>query len=59
VKLCFPFFIIVFSVLGFAVLACIGSDRELSVFPCFLRFRVFFFTIRTFRHGVHIFIFDD
>ena len=54
----FSIFIIVFSVLGFAVLACVGSDCELSVFPCFLRFRVFFFAIGTFRHGVHSFIFD-
>jgi len=37
----------VFSVLCFAVVACVGLDCELSVFPCFGGFGVFFFAVWT------------
>ena len=40
----------VFSVLCFAVVAGVGLDCELSVFPCFGGFRVFFFAAWTFSH---------
>lgn len=56
VKLCFPFFIEIFAVLSFAVFACVGLDFELSVFPGFLRFWVFFFTVWTFGHGNHFLV---
>ena len=45
----------VFSVLGFAVVACVGLDCELSVFPCFGGFRIFFFAVWTFSHNDHSF----
>lgn len=45
----------VFSVLCFAVAACVGLDCELSVFPCFGGFGVFFFTVWTFSHNDHSF----
>jgi hypothetical protein len=47
----------VFSVLGFAVAACIGLDFELSVFPCFGGFWVFFFAVWTFSHYNHMLCF--
>ena len=43
----------VFSVLGFAVVACVGLDCELSVFPCFGGFGVFFFAVWTLSHNDH------
>jgi len=55
----FSFFVEVVSVFGFAVFACVGLDFELSVFPCFLRFWVFFFAVWTFGHGNHLFSFVD
>jgi hypothetical protein len=39
----FSVFVIVVAVLGFAVVACVGLDCELSIFPCFGGFEVFFF----------------
>ena len=45
----------VFSVLGFAVIACVGLDCELSVFPCFGGFGVFFFAVWTLSHNDHSF----
>jgi len=41
----------VFSVLCLAVVACVGLDCELSVFPCFLGFSLFFFAVWAFYHG--------
>ena len=41
----------VFSVLCVAVVACVGLDRELSVFPCLGGFGVFFFAVRTLSHN--------
>ena len=41
----------VFSVLCFAVVACVGLDFELSVFPCFGGFGVFFFAVWTLNHA--------
>lgn len=52
----FSFFVEVVSVFGFAVFACVGLDFELSVFPCFLRFWVFFFAVWTFGHGNHFLV---
>jgi len=43
----------VFSVLCFAVVACVGLDCELSIFPCFGRFRVFFLAVWTLSHNNH------
>jgi len=43
----------VFSVLCFAVVACVGLDCELSVFPCFGWFWVFFFAVWTLSHNNH------
>jgi len=45
----------VFSVLGFAVVACVGLDCELSVFPCFGGFCYFFFAVWTLSHKNHSF----
>jgi len=45
----------VFSVLCFAVVACVGLDCELSVFPCFVEFGVFFFAVWTLSHNYHSF----
>ena len=49
----FSVFVEVFSVLCFAVVAGVGLDCELSVFPCFGWFGVFFFAVWTFNH-VHL-----
>ena len=47
----------VFSELCFAVVACVGLDCELSVFPCFGGFGVFFFAVWTFSHNYHVLCF--
>jgi len=47
----------VFSVLCFAVVACVGLDCELSVFPCFVWFGVFFFAVWTLSHNCHMLCF--
>ena len=47
----------VFSVLCFAVVACVGLDCELSVFPCFGGFGVFCFAARTLNHNNHTCVF--
>ena len=53
----FSVFVTVFSVLGFAVVACVGLDCELSVFPCFGWFGVFFFAVWALSHDNHRFCF--
>lgn len=45
----------ILAVLGFAVAARVGVYGELSIFPCFGWFRVFFFAVRTLNHNNHRF----
>ena len=47
----------VFSVLCFTVVACVGLDCELSVFPCFGGFVVFSFAVWTFSHNYPVLCF--
>jgi len=47
----------VFSVLCVAVVACVGLDCELSVFPCFGGFGVFFFAVWTLSHNYPVLCF--
>ena len=47
----------VFSVLCFAVVAGVGLDFELSVFPCFGGFGVFFFAVWTLSHNYPVLCF--